>query len=225
MLVTKDRVEERLAAHGYRAVHATGDHALYAHHGDRIVIPVHSPWLSPWSARAIEWSLAPRLGAGWLTQAPVAPRADPAPARPRVLPSVRLQVVVRPEPDLKIWNAFVVDEPRILTFGSSLAVARSSAADAARAWFAHAADIELDYHLQVDADANRWITHAAHPSRTPERLTEARRQLRIIGFADADIDTLLDGGTEGTPGPHRSSNPPPEAPLPSSRASSPSLSG
>ena len=191
MVMTRDRVEERLAAHGYRAVRDTGDHALYEHHGDRIVVPLHSRELSPWSARVIEWSLEPRLGRGWLTEPPVEPPAETA--RVPALASVRLNLVVRPEPDCSAWNAFVVEEPRILTFGASLAEVKRRAADAAEAWFADTAVVDLDVHLQLDGESNRWLAQAdpASPSPSPSDAVEARRQLQLVGFAAADIDDLL----------------------------------
>lgn len=47
MVVTSDRVERMLTKHGYRVLRDTGDHTLYEHHGDRIVVPLHSRELSP----------------------------------------------------------------------------------------------------------------------------------------------------------------------------------
>lgn len=190
-MMTRDRIEACLASHGYRPVRDTGDHAVYEHRGDRIVIPLHSPELSPWSARAIEWSLEDRLGRGWLTRPLESATTQEATAGHRSVAPLRLHLAVRPEPDRRAWNAFVVDEPRILTFSASLAALRRNAADAADAWFADAAAVDLEFHLQLDAESNRWIDHAQQPTPCPERAAEAQRQLRLIGFADADIDDLL----------------------------------
>ncbi len=192
MPVTRDRVEQRLATHGYRAVRDTGDHALYERQGDRIVVPLHSQELSPWSARAIEWSLEARLGRGWLTEPADASPAARTSARRHALASVRLNLVIRPEPDRSAWNAFVVEEPRILTFGASIAAVRRRATDAAEAWFADAAAVDLLSHLELDAESERWIADANRPTPSPARATEARRQLRLLGYADADIDDLLE---------------------------------
>lgn len=190
MMVTRDRVEARLAANGYRMVRDRGDHALYEHHGDRIVIPLHSHELSSWSARVIEWSLEPRLGRGWLTDPPVAPPAT-ASAEERTRSSVHLNLVIRPEQDLSAWNAFVAEEPRILTFGATFAEVRRRAADAVEAWFAETAVVDLDLHPQLGADADQWLARADGSVALPAELVEARRQLRLLGFAAADVDDLL----------------------------------
>lgn len=185
-MVTCERVEMLLCEHGYEVIGDTGEHRLYEHHGDRVVVPLHSAELSSWSARVIEQSLEPRLGPGWLSdprRADIGVAAEP----PRVLPTVRLNLVVRSEADRSAWNAFVVEEPRILTFGPRLAVVRRRAADAANAWYAGTASVELVPHYQLDADARRWTD----PLSDPASAGEARRELARLGFSGEDIDELL----------------------------------
>ena len=51
----------------YALVRRSEDHSLYEHHRDRVVVHHQPGDLPPWTARAIEWSLEPRLGRRWLT--------------------------------------------------------------------------------------------------------------------------------------------------------------
>jgi len=192
MAITSDIVEDKLTQHGYTVVRRTDGHALYEHHGDRVVVPHHSPALSPWTVRAIEWSLEPRLGRGWLTTA--LGDADPPAAHEERGPRRRLHLslVVRAEPDLGAWNAFVAEEPRILTFGATLAETQQRAADAAAAWFADTAEVELELRPQLDAVTQGWVDHTAGPTHSPMRTAEARHQLARLGMTDDDIAELLD---------------------------------
>lgn len=192
MVVTRDRVESRLAQHGYRVVRHTGEHTLYEHHGDQIVVPVHSGALSPWSARVIEWSLEPRLGPGWLTGPPMAGSSDARSEADQRSKPVRLHLVVRPEPDRSAWNAFVVEEPRILTFGPTLREVRRNAADAAATWFAQDASVELVPQLQLDAESNRWLDQAVGAGPSSSGSAEARQELGRLGFDPDDVDALID---------------------------------
>jgi len=202
MGITCDEVDHRLSQHGYTVVHRTEGHALYEHHGDHIVVPHHSPELSPWTASVIEWSLEPRLGRGWLTAALPTVSTTPSPGGDRAAPPrLLLNLVVRAEPDHAAWNAFVVEEPRIITFGATLAETRGRAADAARAWFAGRAHVELQPFLQLDAVTQSWLDHAIAPSPSANRRTEARHHLGLLGIAEPDITELLDGPSFGKDGP------------------------
>ena len=198
MGITCDEVEHRLSQHGYTVVHRTEGHALYEHHGDHIVVPHHSRELSSWTARAIEWSLEPRLGRRWLTAAPPTVATTPSPRLDPTAPHrLLLSLVVRAEPDHTAWNAFVVEEPRIITFGATLAETRSRATDAAGAWFAGRAQVELQQFLQLDAETQGWIDHATTPAPSAARRAEARHHLGLLGIAEPDITELLDGPPSG----------------------------
>ena len=181
-----------MTENGYTVVRRTEDHSLYEHHGDRVLVPHHSRDLSPWTARVIEWSLEPRLGREWLTApslasappvhlweshpaASFAPRSgDPGRTRLRGVERVRGRGAA---------HRHVRREPRRDP---------TRAADAAAAWFADTADIELEPRLQLDPVAQRWLDHATRPTRSPERMAEARRHLGLVGLARDDITALLD---------------------------------
>ena len=198
MGITCDEVEHRLSQHGYTVVHRTEGHALYEHHGDHIVVPHHSRELSSWTARAIEWSLEPRLGRRWLTAAPPTVPTAPSPRRDRTAPPrLLLNLAVQAEPDHAAWNAFVVEEPRIITFGATLAETRTRAADAADAWFADRAQVELQQLLHLDTVTQRWIDHATTPVLSAARRAEAHHHLGLLGIAEPDITELLDGSPSG----------------------------
>lgn len=155
------------------------------------MVPLHSRDLSPWSARVIEWSLEPRLGRGWLTGAlPSSTTSERSPTSAEPTP-VRLNLVIRPEPDRTAWNAFVIEEPRILTFGSTLAEVQARAADAARVWYADVAELDVLPRLQLDPEASRWIDEANEPGCSADQRAEARRQLAMLGFVDLDVQDLL----------------------------------
>ena len=193
MVITCDEVEHWLSQHGYTVVHRTEGHSLYEHHGDHIVIPHHSRELSPWTAKVIEWNLEPRLGRGWLTDAPPTASTAPPPPRDRqVPPRLLLHLAVQAEPDHAAWNAFVVEEPRIITFGATLAETRSRAADAADAWFAGRAHVELKQLIQLDPVTQGWIDHATTLAPSAARRDEARHHLSGLGIAEPDITELLD---------------------------------
>ena len=187
MSVTATLVEQRLNEHGYALVRRTADHGVFEHQGDRLVVPQHSAELSPWTIRTIEQTLEPRLGPRWLTDAgPTGGQAGTG----RVDPprQLLLHLVIRPEPDRRTWNAFVAEEPRILTFAPTLRGVRERARDAACAWFADRAQVDLVPVVQLDAAARRWIDGAE-----PATCDEARHRLRALGFLDEDIDELLGG--------------------------------
>lgn len=191
MAITSDLVESQLGRHGYALVRRTSDHALYEHDGDRVVVPHQSGELSPWAARAIEWSLEPRLGPKWLTAPSPAPRV---PSRcPTGGPPLQLRLVIRRDPDLRMWHAFVVEVPRILTCGRTLAETRRRAADAARVWFTDEAPIELEPCLTLDTETQGWLDHARVPTGSATRRAEACRHLGLLGLAGDDIAELLDG--------------------------------
>lgn len=192
MLVTSERVEELLTSNGYQEVRRTAGHALYEDRGDRIVIPCHAGELSPWSARVIEWTLEPRLGAGWLLRASEPDAVDGTDEPPAAPTRLTLDLTIRPEPDRSAWNAFVVQEPRILTFGPTIAAVRQLAADAVRAWFAESADVELRVHVQPDRETKWWLDRArAADGGTCGTEADLRRQLAHHGYADHDLDDLV----------------------------------
>ena len=201
MGITCDDIEERLSEYGYTMVHRTEEHALYEGPGECVVVPHHSRELSPWTARMIEWSLESRLGRGWLTEAPSTASAPSPLGSHSSATRVALTVVIRAEPDHTAWNAFVVEEPRIITFGSTLAETRRRAADAAGAWFVGMAQVELKQILQLDAVTQEWIDHATTPSPSASRRAEARRHLGLLGIAEPDIAELLDAPPSGGNGP------------------------
>ncbi len=198
MHITCDEVEHRLSRHGYTVVHRTEGHSLYEHHGDQIVVPHHSRELSPWAARVIEWSLEPRLGRRWLTAAPPTGPTATSPRRDRnAPPRLLLNLAIQAEPDHAAWNAFVVEEPRIITFGATLAETRSRAADAADAWFAGGVQVELQQLLHLDTVTQGWLGHATTPVPSAARRAEARHQLGLLGIAEPDITELLEGSPSG----------------------------
>ena len=189
-MVTTEHVEERLVSNGYRAVRTTPGHVLYEHDGDRIVVPRHSTELSPWSARVIEWTLEPRLGTRWLSE----PSGVRSPTGPDPHVSTRkrltLDLVIRAEPDRSSWNAFVVQEPRILTFGPTLVEVRRHAGDAAETWYGDAASVELRARLQPDHETQRWL-ETANASDGSDGVEAARHQLARLGYAEEDVDALI----------------------------------
>lgn len=139
----------------------------------------------------IEWSLEARLGRGWLTEDPPDPVGSEHASTCAAPVPVRRNLVIRAEPDGSAWNAFVVEEPRILTFGSSLAEVQARAADAARVWYAGAPVVDLVPHLQLDPATCRWVSEANGPGCSAERRSEARRHLDARGLSDQDVEDLL----------------------------------
>ena len=194
MAITSEVLEERLSQHDYRVVRRTEDHSIYEHHGDRVVVPHHSHELSPWTARVIEWSLEPRLGRAWLTAPPCTPAPPASRGTRSSRPPLGLTLVIRAEPDHAAWNAFVLEEPRILTFGATLAETRRRAADAAGAWFVDTVEVEVELQplLQLDTEAQWWVDYATNPNRSPTRVAEAHGHLSLLGLAREDITELLD---------------------------------
>lgn len=190
MNVTTEFLDGRLIERGFRSAAGTADHSVYVGHGDRVLVPRHSCVLSPWTARAIEWSLEPRLGAGWLTAASDPSGTGHAPTDPAPPPSP-LHLVIRHGSGHPAWDAFVVEEPRIVTFGRTLAETRRRALDAMTAWFGRPPTVEPAVQVQVDETTQRWIDLAAGagPSAAPHR--DAAENLSRLGFSDGDIGELL----------------------------------
>lgn len=203
MTITIEHVDERLAAHGYEVVRHTADHVVYEHHGDRVVVPRHSSELSPWAGRVIEWSLAPRLGPGWLAD-PEPNKVDRTAAPPLTTSgALRLDLVVRPEPDRSAWNAFVAEEPRILTFGTTIDETISRAGDAAAAWYGQAVPVRLVPTFQLGRAIQAWIEAATEPTPSPILVAEARDHLLSLGFALVDVEVLLAGSPTNVAPPAR----------------------
>jgi len=203
--ISSDTLQGRLVENGYALVHRSEDHCVYEHHGDRVVVPDHARELSPWVCRVIEWSLEPRLGRGWL-RAPAATRSTmSAGSASGAARGGQLHLAIRCEPDHQWWNAFVVEEPRIVTFGATLAETRKRAADAAAAWFADVAvQVELEPLLQLDTVTEGWIDHATtpRPGDATDRLVDAARHLRLLGYTPDDVAELLTA-----PAPRQSNDP------------------
>ncbi len=194
MAMTSEIIEQHLGDRGYSLVRRGECHSLYENGTDRLVVPHHARPLPPWTVRTIEWELAPRLGPRWLDDPAVDGAADGGPADGAAAPSgpeprVVLQLVVRRDPAEGVWNAFVLEVPRILTFGDTLDDVRRRAADAAYAWFGSSAAVVFDLVLQPGPEAQRWIDHAR--GRGGAAATEALAGLRQLGFDDADGRALL----------------------------------
>lgn len=197
MTITSDVIEHQLARCGYALVRRSAEHSLYEHDGDRVVVPQPPAELTPWTARAIEWSLEPRLGRRWLSTPPTSRTTSVGVGTAGVRPTRQLTLAIRRAPDRGMWNAFVVEEPRILTCAATLAEIRRRAADAAGVWFADDASVRLEPCLHLDAATRGWVEHAAGDARTPDRLVEARQHLRLLGLSPDDVAELLDGSTVG----------------------------
>lgn len=114
-----------LAARGWGVVDANDDHVVLTDRCRKIVVPTHSPVVSEWVVRTIEWLLEPGTRAGWLRSADSLPPAVEVPcaAQPRRYHAVYLDHGDR-------WDAFLVEEFGVLTFGSTVAEARSRLVDA-----------------------------------------------------------------------------------------------
>lgn len=192
MPVTPSSITERLAAHGYRLERATEQHQVYEHHGDRVVVPGHSRELTPWAAHVIEWTLEPRLGPGWLS-AP-RPHGERDLARPPA--PDRLHAVIRHEGGT--WNAFVAEEPRILTFATTLEEVQQRTRDAVAVWFDAATSVDVVPVIQLDPATQASVEAARGPDASPEAADRARTALERAGLSEVDIRTLLPGSVAST---------------------------
>ncbi len=199
MTISSSALHARLVAHGYDPVHRSDSHCLYEHQGDRVMVP-QAAELPTWVCQAIEWSLEPRLGRGWLTAVASSTSTASGGLADGPTGRLRLHLLMRADPDHSVWNAFVVEEPRILTSGETLAEVRARAADAASAWFVDAPVIvDWEFRYQVDVSAQTWIDHAAaEQGRVADRVADARRQLGLLGYAPDDVVELLTRSARST---------------------------
>jgi predicted RNase H-like HicB family nuclease len=109
-----------LAARGWEVIDANDDHVVLTDRCRRLVVPTHSQVVSDWVVRTIEWLLEPGTRAGWLRSAD---SLQPATEEPRGVQPLRFHAVFLDHGDR--WDAFLVEEFGVLTFGSTVAEARS----------------------------------------------------------------------------------------------------
>jgi len=121
-----------LISNGFIATRSTRSHWVFELDGERVVVPRRTQDLSDWVAATIEWLLEPRLGRRWLSTA----LATDPPKPPTAPEPIRLHLVVRPATSgNEGWNAFMVEEPRIIASGHTLDETHALARQAAAAWF------------------------------------------------------------------------------------------